>query len=597
VDRFVTETADTFRIFVDADLLRRQGGVLEEEQQEQLIVNMMDIKVVREDRDGDGEAEAYPTLNDLAFLHTHIGDDTPVGTETARCVKDTSLDPPFRCSIAGLRPNDAVPLRDRADDPAFLAGIDPERDTYIGEIIWEEQTPSVVLSVPVRSRVSGEEVTAAVVVGELQLDPLQEQLDGAGFGDEGIFYIADRQGRVIASSRGVEDRGRDVSAELALVPETGARIVDAALAEGQALTLGSRFDADGNGTVDWWLVAEWPVRDAFYPLITVLFVAIPMAFLLLSVVAFLGIRLSRAIVTPIRTVQEGARRIGQGDFSQRLDLHTNDELEELGHALNEMSDDLARLQQVRVAETRAQALAVAVEKEHELEEEKDTLLATASHQFRTPVTALNWNIDLLKTMQLPEQAAPLLEGLAEHSKNLATIASDLLNATAFGAGYRAEPDQAPVDTTRAFTEAAERFTKEFTKKNITVTWELPDAPVLIRGSFAAVRIALEHLVSNAAIYTPEGGTVTLRIRPSEAGMVALEAQDTGIGIPEEEQKHLFDAFFRASNAITMKNVGTGLGLYIVRNIVVGHGGEVRVASAPGQGTTTTVLLPAAQLNS
>ena len=592
VDRFVTETADTFRIFVDAKLLQAQDGVLTSAQQEQLIVNLMDIKVVREDTDGDGNPEAYPTLNDIAFLHTHTGDALPVGSETARCIKDLAVDPPYRCAIAGSRTPGDIPLRDRSDDPAFLAGIDPERTTYVGDILWEENVPSVVVSVPMRSRISGREVTVAVVAGELQLDSLQEQLAGAGFGESGVFYIADRSGRVIASSRGVSDRGRDVREALGFVPEEGARIIPAALAEGQAFTLGSRLDADGDGEADWWLVAEWPVRDAFFPLITILLVAIPLLLLLLSVVAFLGIRLSRAIVQPIREVQQGAKRIGAGDFSQRLALHTDDELEELGEALNQMSDDLARFEQVRIAETRAQSLAVAVAKEHELEEEKDTLLSTASHQFRTPVTVLNWNIDLLKTMQLPKEAAPLLEGLSEHSKNLATIAADLLNATAFGAGYRAMPDAQPVDTSRIFNEALERFASELKRKRIAVIWELPPTPTLIRGSYAALRIALEHLVSNAVIYTPEDGQVVLRSKAPEGGLVALEVQDTGIGIPVDEQKHLFDAFFRASTAITMKNVGTGLGLYIVRNIVQGHGGEVRVTSAPGSGTTVTVLLPA-----
>jgi signal transduction histidine kinase len=101
--------------------------------------------------------------------------------------------------------------------------------------------------------------------------------------------------------------------------------------------------------------------------------------------------------------------------------------------------------------------------------------------------------------------------------------------------------------------------------------------------------AIDNLVSNAIKFTPEGGFVEVRIRPSERTMV-LEVQDSGIGIPETEQARLFERFFRASTAAS-RVPGVGLGLTIVKAIIEAHGGGLEVASKQGAGTTFRVELP------
>ena len=101
---------------------------------------------------------------------------------------------------------------------------------------------------------------------------------------------------------------------------------------------------------------------------------------------------------------------------------------------------------------------------------------------------------------------------------------------------------------------------------------------------------LDNLVSNALKFTPSGGSVEVRLR-AEEGLAVLELEDTGLGIPEEEQERLFERFFRSSNAMESAIPGTGLGLTITKAIVERHGGTIEVESAANAGTTVRVRLP------
>ena len=556
--RFVQQRVETFELFVNFDDVAPIG--LEDQQ-------FFLEGLLNEDEH----------LLDVAIIQTITGSGYPrMGVETERCVRGD--DGGISC---------AVVLRDRVNDPPYQVAAGGS--TYVGSVVWENAQPQLVIASDIRNKPKTDII--GVIVGVLDLTNMQTIFAEAGFGNSGSVYLTDQAGRVLAHSGGEAFLNRDAAGILELIPESGARVLPAAFDDMAAFTTGLPVVVENQ---KWFLVAEWPWIDAFLGALLMAGVFAVFVVALLLIVQFVGIRFARAIVKPIRTVQEGAIRIGRGDFSKRVVLNTNDELEDLGDALNEMATDLAQLQRVRVAETRAQALAVAIAKEHELEEEKDTLLATASHQFRTPVTALNWNIELLKRMKIPPEGKDLLMGLEVHAKNLATIASDLLNATAFGAGYRVEPDRAPADVNRAVEEALERFAGQIKDKQITVVKQLAEPPIMVRGSFAAIRIAMEHLVSNAILYSNDKGTITITLSMSETGEAKIKVADEGIGIPEDEQKHLFNPFFRAKNAIVKKNVGTGLGLFIVNNIFTGHGGRVLAESKEGEGTTIRAYLPGVQ---
>jgi two-component system phosphate regulon sensor histidine kinase PhoR len=119
-----------------------------------------------------------------------------------------------------------------------------------------------------------------------------------------------------------------------------------------------------------------------------------------------------------------------------------------------------------------------------------------------------------------------------------------------------------------------------------------DAPLRVHADEECLRQILGNLIDNAVKYTPAGGRVSIRCHPN-GRMADIEITDTGIGIPAEHHAHLFERFYRVDKARSRELGGTGLGLAIVKHIVQAHGGRLEITSTLGEGTTVTVVLPAA----
>ena len=115
----------------------------------------------------------------------------------------------------------------------------------------------------------------------------------------------------------------------------------------------------------------------------------------------------------------------------------------------------------------------------------------------------------------------------------------------------------------------------------------------MRADREGLREILDNLVDNAIKYTPEGGNVTVRWQCDEKGMCCVEVQDTGIGIKPEDQKRVFERFYRVDKARSRELGGTGLGLSIVKHLAQSFGGNVGVNSEPGKGSTFSITLPLA----
>jgi hypothetical protein len=127
-------------------------------------------------------------------------------------------------------------------------------------------------------------------------------------------------------------------------------------------------------------------------------------------------------------------------------------------------------------------------------------------------------------------------------------------------------------------------------RTLDLRFDLPPDPVVVHGDAQALERVVMNLLSNAIKFTPDTGRVTVTLGRNRDG-ASLVVADTGMGISAEDQEHLFTRFFRSAAATAQAIQGTGLGLSIVHSIVTQHGGAVSVDSAPGRGTTVTVLLP------
>ncbi|HOU13636.1 MAG TPA: HAMP domain-containing sensor histidine kinase [Anaerolineae bacterium] len=228
-----------------------------------------------------------------------------------------------------------------------------------------------------------------------------------------------------------------------------------------------------------------------------------------------------------------------------------------------------------------------------LDEAKRKFVLTVTHELRSPVGVVR---SLLRTLTggyagaLTDVQADMLARALRRTDFLQTLIDDLLDLAAGKAGLRMEENAQPVIVNQIVAQVVERHTIPAAEKRIALTAEITDAPLMVMGVGEQLDRAFNNLVSNAVKYTPEGGQVTVCLQAVE-GQAQLTVSDTGIGIPDEAQAHLFEEFYRAPNAKAHLKEGTGLGLVITKDILTRYGCMIRVKSTLGQGATFTVTCP------
>ncbi len=228
-----------------------------------------------------------------------------------------------------------------------------------------------------------------------------------------------------------------------------------------------------------------------------------------------------------------------------------------------------------------------------LDEAKRKFILTVTHELRSPVGVVR---SLLRTLTggyagaLTKVQADMLNRALRRTDFLQTLIDDLLDLAAGKAGLRMDEPPQPVDLVPIVAQVVERHTIPADEKHITLTLETSSTPLMTMGVAGQFDRAFNNLVANAIKYTPEGGRVTVTLQAVE-GQARLTVSDTGIGIPEEVQAHLFEEFYRAPNAKAQVKEGTGLGLVITKDILTRYGCMIRLKSAVGKGTTFTVTCP------
>ncbi len=231
----------------------------------------------------------------------------------------------------------------------------------------------------------------------------------------------------------------------------------------------------------------------------------------------------------------------------------------------------------------------------QLEARKSRFMRVAAHQLRAPLSAIHslLNVVLRSYDALSEEKRVEMVRRAENRTRLMLdLLADLLALSRLrdARDQAHRRDLAAVDELAA--RAVELYATQAEEKNVRVETRLGASGAQVLAERDSLRDVVVNLVSNAVKYTPEGGSVTVATA-ADNSRVVLEVADTGIGIPPEDQEHLFEEFFRASNAREFVQEGTGLGLSIVKEIVESHGGQITCESEPGKGTRFTVTLPVA----
>jgi signal transduction histidine kinase len=229
----------------------------------------------------------------------------------------------------------------------------------------------------------------------------------------------------------------------------------------------------------------------------------------------------------------------------------------------------------------------------DLERLRSTLLATIAHELRTPLTAIRTSAGLLlesSVVASPAQRKAMLRTIERNAERMQDVITDVLDISRFRSGAirlqsrRLEAFELAGSVIEAIRPLTEQRRQQLQLRG--------DPPTMLFGDHRRLERALLNLVSNAHRFTPEGGTISIDVA-SVGDRVRWQVTDTGPGIPQQEQRHLFERFFVGRNDRAGEGGGVGLGLPMALAIAQAHGGTVEVESEPGAGSTFSLMVPAA----
>ena len=240
---------------------------------------------------------------------------------------------------------------------------------------------------------------------------------------------------------------------------------------------------------------------------------------------------------------------------------------------------------------RAMVVATDISQLRRLEEIRQEFVANASHELKTPLASIQACLETLVdggAIDDTEVRDQFLTMMSEQAERMNHLISDLLSLTRIE-NDEADLDLHPVDLEELVAQSVGRQSQTAERKSISLRIEPPSEPVQPLGDEESLEHILDNLIDNAVKYTDAGGQVIIRWRREGEGCL-LEVQDSGIGIPQQHLDRIFERFYRVDRARSREVGGTGLGLSIVKHLVQNQGGEIRVASQMGKGTTFSVRL-------
>ncbi len=326
------------------------------------------------------------------------------------------------------------------------------------------------------------------------------------------------------------------------------RVVAVSAGPGEALVMGQRLD---------------PTQEV----LTKLGVALPVVGLLgVLAAAVAGLTVARTALRPVQRLTSATERVAATGDLRPIPVDGDDELARLTVSFNDMLGTLAASQ-----------------------EQQRRLVADAGHELRTPLTSMRTNLELLAAASVPgaptlpdSDRAEILVDVQAQVEELSTLVGDLVELARDDTPLKVHEPVELVDVVARALERVRRRAGDVEFASDLVPWTL-------MGDATALERAVLNLLDNAAKWSPAGGTVTARMRVLDEWSVGLEVTDEGPGIADQDLPRVFDRFYRADQARTMP--GSGLGLSIVRQVAVRHGGAVWAGRAPGGGALLAMRLP------
>lgn len=277
---------------------------------------------------------------------------------------------------------------------------------------------------------------------------------------------------------------------------------------------------------------------------------------------------SRRMVDPLLAMKDAALDLSKGNFKVKIPVKGNDEVAQLGEAINRLAQDLYRLQTSR-----------------------KEFLSSVSHELRTPLSYVKGYSQALDENMLTteEERKKYIKVIRQETDWLARLVEDLFDLTKMDEG-QLRLSMEHVDLDKMIHNMIHTMNPRAKIKQISLHYEPIKPKPLIKGDYSRLSQVLFNLIDNAIQHTPSEGKINVNL---EAGNdhIKMIVKDTGNGIPKEELPYIWERFYRVDKSRARGLGGTGLGLSIVKQIVEGHHGTVHIESEEQIGTVVTVILP------
>jgi signal transduction histidine kinase len=449
-------------------------------------------------------------------------------------------------------------LKNHAAEPHFsraLGGVSNFGDVFI----TFEGEPHTILAVPVH----GLKNIEGVLLATINLRSLTFIVKDVRV-DDGLMFVVDQQGYLIIAADITELLKRPNLSERSLVRKV---LMSGITADG--LDAGDAYrNENGNAMFSvglpmaltgWGVFFEQPRSQAFRAQQTIIMIAA-------------GIWILGMVIVYIVS----SNSIRQRDFNKRLRDFLQENYE-VGKILVRRDLDLTE------ANARLEML----------DTSKSEFVSVAAHQLRTPLTGIRWTFnalldeDNLESLNISQQK--MVEDGLKATIRVVNLINDLLNVARieegrFGFHFKKQSFLVIVDS------VAKRAKQMADSKGILFFLDASPTLPLLNLDTEKIGIVLDNMLDNALKYTAPGGEIIMKVWQDNR-QVVVSVKDTGIGIPQGQIHRLFDKFFRAENAQRVQTSGSGLGLYVTKNIVESHGGSIWIESEENKGTTLTFALP------
>lgn len=295
------------------------------------------------------------------------------------------------------------------------------------------------------------------------------------------------------------------------------------------------------------------------------------ATVLVSCVA--AICVARLLTEPVLRMERTARRMSNLDFSEKCSYHGKDELGDLAGSLNFLSEKLEEtIGKLQEANHQLEADLTA---QKELEQMRQSFVASASHEFKTPLTLLRGYLEMLREQVLPPEAqAEAEETMIAEIDRMDNLVLDMLSLSRLEVGGDEEPET-PFDVKEVLNEAGRTFADVLKSRGITLKQTAPEEACVAVGNTEQISTVLTNFLSNAMNHTPKGGIIELRLEATPK-QFRISVFNQGDPIAQDAIKQIWEPFFRADRTRAKNEKGTGLGLSICREILKKHGSEYGV---------------------